>query len=66
MVLVQGILLGAAGVAIGAVGALGLTRPITSTLFGSAATDPIPFAAVALLLAGIALVVCYAAARRPE
>jgi putative ABC transport system permease protein len=66
MVLVQGILLGAAGIAIGVVGALGVTRPMTSTLFGAAATDPTPFAAVALLLTGAALVACYLATAREQ
>jgi hypothetical protein len=66
MMLVQGILLGMAGSVIGLVEALGLTRPMTSTLFGTAATDLMPFAAVALLLTGAALVACYAAARQGE
>lgn len=44
------------GVAIGAAGALALTRLLQSQLFGVQATDPVTFVAVTVLLVGVALV----------
>jgi putative ABC transport system permease protein len=55
MVLGQGALLAAAGVALGTAAALGLTRLLTGLLYGVGAADPGTFAAAALLLAGVAL-----------
>lgn len=55
MVLRQGMLLAAAGIALGLVVAFGLTRLVESQLFGVAATDPATFAGVTALLAAIAL-----------
>jgi predicted permease len=52
------------GAFIGLVAALGLTRLMTSLLFGVRPTDPVTFAAVAVLLCGIALFACYIPARR--
>ncbi len=64
--LIQGILLSGSGMLIGALSAFGVTRPMTSRLFGVAATDPTVFASVALLIAGAALLACYSAARKNE
>jgi predicted permease len=60
----SGARLALAGIAIGLAGALALTRLLSSLLFEVRATDPITFAAVALLLAAVALLACYVPARR--
>jgi putative ABC transport system permease protein len=64
LVLSQALKLTSAGLAIGLVGALALTRLMQDLLFGVRATDPLTFAAVAMLLAFVALLACYAPARR--
>ena len=64
MILGYGAKLAAIGVGIGALSAFGLTRLMTSQLFGITATDPVTFATVALLLVLIALAACYLPARR--
>jgi putative ABC transport system permease protein len=64
MVLGQGMLLALIGVGIGLIGAFGLTRLMTSMLFGVAPTDPATFAAIALLLTIVALIACYLPGRR--
>jgi putative ABC transport system permease protein len=59
----QGLSLAAAGLAIGLVGAVWVTRFLESLLFGITTRDPMTFlAVVAFLLA--ALVACYVPARR--
>jgi predicted permease len=64
MVLQDGARMTLAGAAIGVAAAFGLTRLMTSMLFGVKPTDPITFAAVAVGLCGIALFACYLPARR--
>ena len=64
MVLGQGMVLVAAGLAVGLVGAFIVTRILASSLYGVMATDPVSFASIALLLAGIALLASYIPARR--
>ena len=64
LVLREGMVLALTGIAIGALGAFALTRLMASLLFEVSAKDPIAFASVAALLAGVALVACYIPARR--
>ncbi len=64
MVLRDGMKLTLAGVFIGCMASLGLTRWMASLLFGVSATDPLTFIVVALVLAIVALAACYIPARR--
>ena len=64
MVVVEGIRLTVAGVAIGIVGAFLLTRFLSSLLYGVKPTDPLTFIAVSLILIAVALLACYIPARR--
>jgi putative ABC transport system permease protein len=64
LVITQGLKLAVLGVGIGLVASLGVTRFMSSLLFGVQATDPVTFAVVALALTGIALAACYVPARR--
>ena len=64
MILGQGMKLVAAGVAIGLAASLALTRLMTTFLYDVKPTDPLTYAAVALLLISIALAANLAPARR--
>jgi len=64
LVLGQGMRITMIGVVIGLVAALGLTRLITTLIYGVGASDPITFAGVALLLSAVAVMACYIPARR--
>ena len=64
MVVGQGMALALAGVGVGLLAALALTRVLSSLLFGVAATDAVTFAAVSLLIAAVALLACLLPARR--
>jgi predicted permease len=63
-VLAGALRLTAAGLAIGLVAALAASRALSSLLFGIGAADPPTYAAVALILAGVALASSYLPARR--
>jgi predicted permease len=52
------------GLIVGIAMALGLTRLISTFLYGVKPTDPITYAAVALAVAAVALLACYIPARR--
>jgi putative ABC transport system permease protein len=64
LVVAQGMILTVTGLGIGLAGALLLTRFLSGLLFGVGATDPLTFAGVSALLAGVALLACYLPARR--
>jgi len=64
LVIGQGMLLTGIGLGIGLAGAMALTRFLSSFLYGVRPTDPITFAAVALVLAVVALLAAYIPARR--
>jgi len=63
-VLKQGMILTIAGVVIGLVGAVALTRLLRSLLFGVGPTDIVTYGALAILLTIVALIACYVPARR--
>jgi len=64
LILIQGAHLALAGLAIGTLTALGLTRMMSSLLYSISASDPLTFAAVAAMLVAVALLACYIPARR--
>jgi putative ABC transport system permease protein len=64
LVVGEGMRLALIGMGFGLAGALAVTRLMAAMLFGISATDPITFAAIALLLGGVALLACYLPARR--
>jgi putative ABC transport system permease protein len=64
LILGQGMLLAAIGIAIGLAAAYGLTRVLAGLLFGVKATDPLTFSLVAVILATVALIAAFIPARR--
>ena len=64
MVVGRGMQLAAIGVGAGLLGAVALTRVMSSLLFGTTATDPVTFSAVSVVLLAIALLATYIPARR--
>jgi len=64
MVVRQGMVPAVIGMGLGIAGAFGLTRVLSSLLYGVRPDDPLTFALVLLLLGGVALVATYIPARR--
>jgi predicted permease len=64
LVVGDGLRLAGVGIALGVAGAAAASRGIQSMLYGVSASDPLTFAAVALLLGAIALLACAVPARR--
>ncbi|MGO9272946.1 MAG: ABC transporter permease [Terriglobia bacterium] len=64
LVVGDGLRLSLVGVGAGLAAALGLTRLMSSMLYGVRPTDIVTFAAVSLLLAGVAILASYVPARR--
>ncbi len=64
MVLKQGALLVAIGLAIGLLASLVLTNFMSSVLYGVSATDLLTYAVVSAVLTGVALAACFVPARR--
>jgi putative ABC transport system permease protein len=64
MVVAEGLRMALIGVAIGIAGALGLTRAISSFLYGVTATDAATFVSVCVLLISAACLAAYIPARR--
>lgn len=64
LVVRQGMVLAGIGIALGVVGAFGVTRVVASLLIGVSAQDPASFLAVSAFLAGVALIASAVPARR--
>ena len=64
LVLRQGLVLAMIGIVTGMLCALGLTRMLSSLLYGVAPTDPVTFAASTTILLGVAILACWLPARR--
>jgi putative ABC transport system permease protein len=64
MIARQGLGLTLVGLAVGLGAALGLTRFLSSLLYGVKPTDPVTFIAVSLILTAVALLASYVPARR--
>ena len=64
LVVGQGLGLALAGVGVGGLGAVGITRVLASLLYGVGPLDPVSFVGMAVVLAGVALLASYLPARR--
>ncbi|HEY3568939.1 MAG TPA: ABC transporter permease [Thermoanaerobaculia bacterium] len=63
LVIRQGLARVLVGVGLGLLGALALTRVLSSLLYGVSATDPLTFLSLALLLTAVSWIACYIPAR---
>jgi putative ABC transport system permease protein len=64
MVLKEGVMLMLAGVGLGFMVSVALTRLLSSLLYGTSATDPLTFVVISIALAVVALTACFVPARR--
>jgi ABC-type antimicrobial peptide transport system permease subunit len=64
LVLSNGLMLTGIGLVLGVVGALGLTRLLSTLLFGVGARDPLTLGLSGIILAAVAAAACYVPARR--
>ena len=64
LVVQQGMLLVVIGVVLGILGAVALTRVMSSVLYEITPKDPVTFVGVAIFLTAVALIACYIPARR--
>jgi putative ABC transport system permease protein len=64
LVIRQGMILTAAGIALGLIGAFAGARLIKTQLYQVSATDPLTLVVIAVVLAGVSLLACYLPARR--
>jgi len=64
MVVRQGLKMAGAGVAIGIVAALAMSRLVSALLYAVPAIDPVTYLAVAVLLVGVAALACWVPAWR--
>src|SRR5208282_842117 len=64
MVLKHGVSMATWGIAIGAAAGYGVTRVLSTLLYGVRADDPFTFVGVAVALIGVTLLACYVPARR--
>jgi putative ABC transport system permease protein len=64
LVVAHGLGLAVAGVAIGAIAAIGAGRVLSGMLFGVSPADPVTLLAITILVAVIALVASYVPAQR--
>ena len=64
LVVGRGARLALVGIALGVLGALGLTRFLTGMLYGVTPTDPAAYASVVTLIVGAVLLASYVPARR--
>jgi len=60
----QGVVILAAGLSLGLLGSLAVTRLVTGLLYGISPTDPLTLIGVSLLLTSAALLACYLPARK--
>ncbi len=64
LILGEGLKLVLAGVVLGIIAALALTRLLSTLVYGVSATDPLIFLSVVVLLVAVALAACFVPARR--
>ena len=64
LLLGRGLLMVAAGLTAGLLGAMALTRALRTLLFGVSTSDPLVFAGVTVMLAAVAMVAAWIPARR--